>query len=101
MAMGFTPEVVRHVAELARLELTDEEVERYARELTSILDYVAQLQELDLDDVEPTTHVVDLVCRLRPDEVAQPLTREQALANAPAVEQDQFKVPRIIEEGEV
>jgi aspartyl-tRNA(Asn)/glutamyl-tRNA(Gln) amidotransferase subunit C len=84
---------VLHVARLARLELTDDEVEHFAAELSNVLDWVETIDELDLDDVPPTSHVVDVVNRLRPDEPRPSLTQEQALANAPAVQDGGFLVP--------
>ncbi|HEY1834459.1 MAG TPA: Asp-tRNA(Asn)/Glu-tRNA(Gln) amidotransferase subunit GatC [Solirubrobacteraceae bacterium] len=84
---------VLHVARLARLELADEEVEAMASELSAVLDHVARIAELDLDDVAPTTHVVDVTGALRPDEPRPCLPREVALAQAPAVGEDGFLVP--------
>ncbi|HLM51285.1 MAG TPA: Asp-tRNA(Asn)/Glu-tRNA(Gln) amidotransferase subunit GatC [Solirubrobacteraceae bacterium] len=86
-------EQVLHVARLARLSVTGEEVERYSRELSSVLDHVAKIGELDLDDVPPTSHVVEVSGALRPDEPRPSLPRETALAQAPAVEDDGFLVP--------
>ena len=85
---------VLHVAKLARLKLTDEEVERMADELSSILEHVERINELDLDGVEPTSHVVDVENVLRPDEPRPSLPRERALANAPDATDDGFRVPR-------
>ncbi|MBI4898592.1 MAG: Asp-tRNA(Asn)/Glu-tRNA(Gln) amidotransferase subunit GatC [Actinobacteria bacterium] len=84
---------VQYVARLARLRLTDDEQERMLRELDAVLGYIEHIEELDLEGVEPTSHVVDLVNSLRPDEVRAGLTREQALANAPEVADDGFAVP--------
>jgi aspartyl-tRNA(Asn)/glutamyl-tRNA(Gln) amidotransferase subunit C len=79
---------VLHVARLARLELSDEEVEPMARELSAVLDHIAKIGELDLADVPPTSHVVDVTGALRPDEPRECLPREVALAQAPAVSSD-------------
>jgi aspartyl-tRNA(Asn)/glutamyl-tRNA(Gln) amidotransferase subunit C len=84
---------VLHVARLARLELSDEEVERMARELSSVLDYFMKISELDLEDVPPTSHVVEVPDALRPDEPRPSLPREEVLASAPAVEDGGFLVP--------
>ena len=84
---------VLHVAKLARLKLTDDEVERMADELSSILEHVERINELDLDGVEPTSHVVDVENVLRPDEPRPSLPRERALANAPDASDDGFRVP--------
>ena len=86
-------EQVLHVARLARLELTEDEVDRMTDELSGILDHVETISELDLDGVAPTTHVIDLVNVLRPDEVTPSLDREQALAGAPDPDGDSFRVP--------
>jgi aspartyl-tRNA(Asn)/glutamyl-tRNA(Gln) amidotransferase subunit C len=86
-------EQVLHVARLARLELTDEEVERMAGELSNILGHIETISELDLDGVAPTSHVIDVGSALRPDEPRPSLPREVALANAPDVADDGFRVP--------
>ena len=82
-----------HVAKLARLRLSDEEVDRMQAELSGVLDHVDRIAALDLDDVPPTTHVVRLENVLREDEVVPGLSAEQALANAPDPDQGAFRVP--------
>jgi len=72
---------VLHVALLARLAISEEELEPMARELSAVLDHVARIKELDLDDVAPSTHVVELTGALRADEPRQSFTRETALAH--------------------
>jgi aspartyl-tRNA(Asn)/glutamyl-tRNA(Gln) amidotransferase subunit C len=84
---------VLHVAHLARLKLAEEEIEPLARELSAILDHVAHISELDLDGVEPTSHVVEIPDALRPDEPRESLPREVALAQAPAISGEGFSVP--------
>lgn len=84
---------VLHVARLARLELADDEVGRMADELTKILGHVEKISEVDLEDVPPTSHVVEVAGALRPDEVRPSLDRDVALANAPATQDDGFLVP--------
>lgn len=84
---------VLHVAKLARLALADEEVERMSRELSAVLDHIEKIGELDLGGVEPTSHVVDVVNALRPDEPRPSLPRDVALASAPEVLDDGFGVP--------
>jgi aspartyl-tRNA(Asn)/glutamyl-tRNA(Gln) amidotransferase subunit C len=84
---------VLHVANLARLELSDDEVERMSAELTKILDHVEKISELELDGVPPTTHVVDVPNALRADEPRPCLPREVALGQAPAVADGGFLVP--------
>ncbi|MEA2386847.1 MAG: aspartyl-tRNA(Asn)/glutamyl-tRNA(Gln) amidotransferase subunit [Thermoleophilaceae bacterium] len=86
-------EQVLHVARLARLELDEDEVTRMTGELSSILGHIEKIGELDLDGVEPTSHVVAVENALRPDEPRPSLPRELALANAPAVADDGFSVP--------
>jgi aspartyl-tRNA(Asn)/glutamyl-tRNA(Gln) amidotransferase subunit C len=84
---------VLHVARLARLALSEEEIEPMARELSAVLDHIARIGELDLTDVPPTSHVVEVSGSLRPDEPRASLPREVALAQAPAVSGDGFLVP--------
>jgi aspartyl-tRNA(Asn)/glutamyl-tRNA(Gln) amidotransferase subunit C len=86
-------EQVLHVARLARLELTEPEVERMAAELSGILEHVDRIAALDLDDVEPTAHVVALSNVLRPDEPVPSLPRERALEQAPDPADGSFRVP--------
>jgi aspartyl-tRNA(Asn)/glutamyl-tRNA(Gln) amidotransferase subunit C len=86
-------EEVLHVARLARLRLDEDEVQRMASELSAVLDHIAKIGELELDDVPPTSHVVEVTGRLRPDEPRPCLTREVALEQAPAVANDGFLVP--------
>ena len=84
---------VLHVARLARLALTEEEVERMAGELSSILGHIEQMAELDLDGVEPTSHVIDLQNVLREDEPRPSMPRERALEAAPDPAAGGFGVP--------
>lgn len=84
---------VLHVARLARLELTDAEVERMAGQLSDILGHVERIGELDLEGVPPTSHVVEVPSSLRPDEPRPSWPREAVLAAAPAVQDDGFRVP--------
>jgi aspartyl-tRNA(Asn)/glutamyl-tRNA(Gln) amidotransferase subunit C len=86
-------EQVLHVAKLARLELTEDEVERMSGELSSILEAIERIAELDLEGVEPTSHVVSLENVLRPDEPRPCLPRERALENAPDADGVGFRVP--------
>jgi aspartyl-tRNA(Asn)/glutamyl-tRNA(Gln) amidotransferase subunit C len=92
-----TREEVRHVALLARLELTPEEEKAMAATLDEILTYMEQLGELDVSAVEPTAHVLDLATPLRDDRVTNTPATDALLANAPARDGDFFKVPKIIE----
>ena len=91
--MVISRDEVLHVAGLARLELTDEEVERFREQLNAILDAVGKVAELDLSDVEPTAHPLDLVNAWADDEPRPSLSVEEALANAPDRDGDLFRVP--------
>jgi len=91
--MKITRAEVQHVAQLARLAVTEDEVDR----LSSLLEYVEKLGELALDDVEPTAHVHEIVNAMRDDAPAPSLPREAALSNAPAVEDGCFRVPKVID----
>jgi aspartyl-tRNA(Asn)/glutamyl-tRNA(Gln) amidotransferase subunit C len=88
-----TRDEVLHVAQLARLALSEDEIEPMARELSAVLDHIAKIGELDLDDVAPTSHVVEIAGALRPDEPRPSFPREVALAQAPAVSDEGFLVP--------
>ncbi len=91
--MAISREEVLHVARLARLALTDDEVERLTGELDAILEAVGVVAELDLADVEPTSHPLDLVNVWDDDVPRDPLSLEDALANAPETEDGLFRVP--------
>jgi aspartyl/glutamyl-tRNA(Asn/Gln) amidotransferase C subunit len=87
---------VREIAELARLRLSDAEVERMAAELDAILGYIDEVKQLDTTDVEPMTHAVPFDCPTRPDVLGEMLPVDEALRNAPRREADFFQVPRIV-----
>lgn len=89
---------VAHLAGLARIEMTDEELDRMAGELGVILDSVAQVGEVAADDIPPMSHPMPIVNVTRPDVVRPGLSAEQALSGAPASELDRFLVPRILSE---
>ena len=84
---------VLHVAKLARLRLSGEEIERMSSELSGILDHIEKIEELDLDGVEPTSHVVTLENVLRPDEPRPSFPREKVLDPAPDAGEGGFRVP--------
>lgn len=86
-------EQVLHVARLARLELTDDEVGRMSAELSDVLGHIEKIGELDLEGVAPTSHVVEVSNALRPDVVEAPLPHDLALASAPATADGGFLVP--------
>jgi aspartyl-tRNA(Asn)/glutamyl-tRNA(Gln) amidotransferase subunit C len=88
---------IEHVARLARLELADEEKARLREQLGVILEHAAKVGEVAAEDVPPTAYAIARSNVLRPDEVTPSLTTEEVLANAPEVEADRFKVPRIVE----
>ena len=88
-------EQVRHVANLARLGLTDEEVKRMGEQLGAILESIEKIQELDLEDVPQTANPLNLTNVFRPDEPRAELEREEALSTAPDPVDDLFAVPRI------
>ena len=90
---------VEHVATLSRLALTDGEIEQLTGELGAILDYAAEVSALDTADVPPTAHPLPLVNVFRPDEPRPGLDRDEVLAQAPAAEDGQFRVPRILGEA--
>ena len=91
--MAISREQVLHVAKLARLALDEDEVERFQGQLSAILEAVGKVCELDLADVPPTSHPLDLVNVVGEDEPRPSLERERALANAPSREADAFRVP--------
>ena len=95
--MSVTNEQVRHIARLARIAMSDEEIERLVPELNNILGWVEQLGEVDTDGVEPLTAVVPNALRLREDRVTDGDCRDDVLANAPLAEHGFFAVPKVIE----
>ncbi len=92
-------EDVAHVARLARLHLTDDELATFTGQLDAVLGHAADVEALDLDDVPPTSHPYPLSNVLRDDVVTPSLDRAEVLAQAPAVENDQFKVPPVLGEA--
>lgn len=95
--MEFTKEDVLKTADNARLHLSDEELEVYTKEMNRMVAYVKKIQEINTDDVEPTTHGNDVRDVLRADEPVEWEERDKALENAAEVEDDHFKVPTVIE----
>ncbi len=96
MSERITAEDVAHVAGLARLELSDDELERFTVQLAAVLDHAADVEALDTEGVAPTAHPLPLANVLR-DDVARPgLERAEVLAAAPAVEADRFRVPPVL-----
>ena len=95
---GITRAEVAHLAKLARLTLTDEQLDHYAEQLSVIIESVARVSEVAKEDVPATSHPVPLRNVTRPDVVQPGLTTDDALAMAPAREDDRFRVPRILDE---
>lgn len=95
--MKITKEEIEHIAVLARLSLPEEEKELFGSQLSSILDYMEKLNELDTKEIEPTSHVLSLSNVMRDDTPAPSISREEALMNAPAHTEKFFRVPKIIE----
>jgi aspartyl-tRNA(Asn)/glutamyl-tRNA(Gln) amidotransferase subunit C len=95
--MSVSAEEVRRVAALARLRLSDEEVESMQGQMSRILDYMDKLNEVDTSGVQPMAHVLDLVNVLREDRVEQRISREEGLKNAPDTDGTFFRVPRVID----
>ncbi|HUV88020.1 MAG TPA: Asp-tRNA(Asn)/Glu-tRNA(Gln) amidotransferase subunit GatC [Anaerolineae bacterium] len=95
--MELTREQVQHIADLARLALSEEECALYREQLSAILEYFERLQELDTAAIPPTATVLPLSNVMRADEPAPPFPRESILANAPAVEEGCFRVPAVLE----
>ncbi|WP_440112617.1 Asp-tRNA(Asn)/Glu-tRNA(Gln) amidotransferase subunit GatC [Paenibacillus sp. QZ-Y1] len=95
--MSISNNDVQHVAKLARLNLTSEEEQTLTGQLNAILKYAEKLNELDTDDIEPTTHVLHVSNVMRNDETKKSLSIEQVMRNAPEEEDGQFKVPAVME----
>jgi aspartyl-tRNA(Asn)/glutamyl-tRNA(Gln) amidotransferase subunit C len=95
--MSVNTEQVRHIAKLARIAMSDGEVEALVPELNAIIGWVEQLAAVDTDGVEPLTAVIDLKLRLREDKVTDGNVRDAILANAPQAEHGFFAVPKVIE----
>lgn len=94
--MAISEKQVEQVAHLARLKLTEPEKQLFTEQLTAIMEYVDKLNELNTEMVEPLHHILPVYNVFRKDEVRPGIPREEILANAPLVEDGQYKVPRII-----
>lgn len=99
MSERITTDDVQKVAKLARLRLTEDELERFTGQLAAVLDHAADLDELELDGVEPMAHPVPLTNVLRADVVGTALDRAEVLSAAPAAEQGRFRVPPVLGEA--
>jgi aspartyl-tRNA(Asn)/glutamyl-tRNA(Gln) amidotransferase subunit C len=98
MASGITRDEVAHLARLARLAVSEQELDMFAGQLDVIIQSVSRIQQVAAADIPPTSHAVPLVNVLRADEVRPSLPRHAVLAAAPAAEDDRFRVPRILDE---
>jgi aspartyl-tRNA(Asn)/glutamyl-tRNA(Gln) amidotransferase subunit C len=94
-AMPLTHDEVKHIAELAHLQLEEQELEKYRQQLTSILDYADRLRRVDTSSISPTTTVLPLRSILREDRVANSLDQKDALANAPEQDRRMFRIPPV------
>jgi aspartyl-tRNA(Asn)/glutamyl-tRNA(Gln) amidotransferase subunit C len=94
--MAVTKSDVEHIAQLARLEFSEEEKETFTKQFNDILSYIEQLNKLDTSTVEPLSHVIELSNVFRKDEVKPGLTTDEALQNAPAKTEKFFKVPKVL-----
>ena len=94
-----TRDDVAHVAHLARLAITDEEIDLYTEQLAAVLEHAADVEALDTSGVPPTAHPLPITNVLRDDVVAPTLDRDEVLSQAPAIEDGRFKVPRILGEA--
>ena len=88
---------IEYVAKLARIELTAQQKKKFAKQLKDILAYIEKLKELDVDKVEPMSHVLPLKNVFRQDKVCPSLPQDKVLSNAPQAHKDSFSVPRVIE----
>ena len=95
--MSLKTEDVKNIAHLARLAISDDAVDNYARDLSNILDLVDQMNQVDTDDVQPMAHPMDVAQRLRPDEVTETNQRDKFQSIAPDVEAGLYRVPKVIE----
>jgi aspartyl-tRNA(Asn)/glutamyl-tRNA(Gln) amidotransferase subunit C len=95
--MALTREEVEHVALLGRLELDEQEIDRFTQQLNSVLEYFEQLRKIDTQGVPPTSHVIPLTDVMRDDEPAPSLPVEDILANAPSRIAETFRVPKVVE----
>jgi aspartyl-tRNA(Asn)/glutamyl-tRNA(Gln) amidotransferase subunit C len=95
--MSITVKDVQHVAKLARLQLSPEEEATFTEQMNAILRYAEKLNELDTENVKPTTHVLQVSNVMRDDVVKESLSQEEALLNAPDHEDGHFKVPAVLE----
>ena len=94
--MKITKEEVLYVAHLARLDLAEESIEKFAGQIDEILGYIEKLNQVDTEGIQPTSHAISLTNAFRNDEEKEPIKREFALANAPEQEEGSFVVPKVV-----
>lgn len=94
--MKITKEEVLYVAHLARLDLAEESIEKFAGQIDEILGYIEKLNQVDTKGIQPTSHAISLTNAFRDDEEKEPIERELALANAPEREEGSFVVPKVV-----
>lgn len=94
--MAISKKEVEHVALLARLSLSEDEKEKFAKQLSQILEHAGKIAELDTKDIKPTSHVLPVKNVFRKDEEKPSLSKEDALSNAPAEEEGMIKIPKIV-----
>jgi aspartyl-tRNA(Asn)/glutamyl-tRNA(Gln) amidotransferase subunit C len=95
--MSLTPDDVKAIARLARLAIAERDIPAYAKNLSSILEFVAQLDKADTTSVQPMAHPLDMTQRLREDAVTEKVERERYQENAPQVEAGLYRVPKVVE----
>ena len=95
--MSVSKEDVKHIANLARLEMTDEELEKFTKDLSSKIDYVKTLASIDVSGVNPTNHILDIKNVFRKDEIKNSYDREEILKNAPDKQAGCVSVPKVVE----
>ena len=94
--MKITKDEVLHVADLARLDLDEASIDKFAGQIGNILEYVAKLNEVNTEGIRPTSHAISITNVFREDQQRQPLDRDKALANAPEKEDGNFVVPKVV-----
>jgi aspartyl-tRNA(Asn)/glutamyl-tRNA(Gln) amidotransferase subunit C len=94
--MKITKKEVIYVADLARLDLDDAAIDKFAEQIGEVLEYVDKLNEVDTEGLRPTSHAISLTNAFREDELRQPLERDKVLANAPEKEDGNFVVPKVV-----
>ncbi len=98
MSNKLTEQQVKHVAKLSRLKLSEDEVHYFSEQLSNVLQYISQLSELNVDNVEPMAHPTEMTNRFRNDIITAPLPIDSVLANAPQKDPPYFKVPKVLGE---